>query len=108
MTYRPLPEGLTIRESKIEGLGLFATSDFEAGQILGVTHICSVNQEIGDTFDLRWIRTPLGGFYNHSDTPNCETVFALNQNGIDYISLKTLRKIWAGEELTTEYKLYQI
>ena len=27
-TYRPLPEGLTIMESKIEGLGLYDQEDF--------------------------------------------------------------------------------
>ena len=27
-TYRPLPEGLTIMESKIEGLGLYAQRGF--------------------------------------------------------------------------------
>ena len=30
-TYRPLPEGLTISQSKIDGLGLHALKDFEAG-----------------------------------------------------------------------------
>ena len=28
--YRPLPDGLTIKESNVQGLGLFATKDFES------------------------------------------------------------------------------
>ena len=29
MSYRPLPDGLTIKGSPIEGLGLFATQDIK-------------------------------------------------------------------------------
>lgn len=52
--YRPLPDDLTIKNSKIEGLGLFATSFIHSGMHLGVTHL-----EI-DGFKL--IRTGLGAF----------------------------------------------
>ena len=93
--YRPLPEGLTIRESAIEGLGLFATKDFPAGHEFGVTHVAD------ERFDDGYIRTPLGGFYNHSDEPNCE---AQERNGMRY--LVALRDIEAGEELTATYQLY--
>ena len=31
--YRPLPDGLTIKQSDVQGLGLFATKDFEAWTI---------------------------------------------------------------------------
>ena len=27
--YKPLPDGITIQESKVQGLGLFATQDFQ-------------------------------------------------------------------------------
>ena len=37
--YRPLPEGLTIAKSKIEGIGLVATKRIEANTELGITHI---------------------------------------------------------------------
>ena len=37
--YRPLPDGLTIKESDVQGLGLFATKDFEADVVLGIVHI---------------------------------------------------------------------
>ena len=37
--YRPLPKQLTIKNSPIEGLGLFATSDIKKHSFIGVTHI---------------------------------------------------------------------
>ena len=39
MTYRPLPDNLTIKNSKIEGLGLFATKDIKKDHIFGITHV---------------------------------------------------------------------
>ena len=61
--YRPLPEGLTIKNSPIEGLGLFATIDIKKSTFIGVTHIRD------EQFENKYIRTPLGGFYNHSNDP---------------------------------------
>ena len=60
--YKPLPDSLTIKSSDISGLGLFATEGIGQGTNLGTTHI-KIKDEI--------IRTPLGGFINHSNTPNC-------------------------------------
>ena len=37
-SYRPLIEGLTIRESEIDGLGLYATMDFGKDYQFGVSH----------------------------------------------------------------------
>jgi SET domain-containing protein len=65
-TYRPLPDGLSIMESSIEGLGLYAQRDFSAGEIFGETHVFAVS-----TNRREWVRTPLGGFINHSENPNC-------------------------------------
>ena len=62
--YRPLPEILTIKKSSIEGLGLYAQKDIKANTYLGITHI------LDERFDNKYIRTPLGGFYNHSDSPS--------------------------------------
>jgi len=61
--YRPLPDGLTIKNSPIEGLGLFTTINIEKNTFIGVTHIRD------EQFDNKYIRTPLGGFYNHSNSP---------------------------------------
>ena len=41
--YRPLPDGLTIKESNVQGLGLFATKDFDADIVLGIVHIQNKN-----------------------------------------------------------------
>ena len=104
--YKPLPDCLTIRKSGIEGLGLFATKDIPKNTVLGLTHIFRPHKEI--------IRTPLGGFYNHSDNPNCETYknirvgidLVYEQNGSMY--LKTMKNIKSGEEITVKYTLYKI
>ncbi len=61
--YRPLPDGLTIKNSPIEGLGLFATIKIKKNTFIGVTHIRD------EQFENKYIRTPLGGFYNHSNEP---------------------------------------
>ena len=61
--YRPLPDGLTIKHSPIEGLGLFTNVAIKKNTFIGVTHIRD------EQFENKYIRTPLGGFYNHSDDP---------------------------------------
>ena len=62
--YRPLPDGLTIKNSKIEGLGLFATVKIKKNSFIGLTHIRD------EMFEGKYIRTPIGGFYNHSKESN--------------------------------------
>jgi len=37
--YRPLKEGLRIRESGIHGVGIFATDNIPKGTRLGLSHI---------------------------------------------------------------------
>ena len=64
--YRPLPDGLTIKKSPIEGLGLYATKDIKSNVFIGLTHI------LDERFENNYLRTPLGGFYNHSDMPNIQ------------------------------------
>ena len=61
--YRPLPDGLTIKNSPIEGLGLFATKNIKKNTFVGVTHVRD------EQFENKYIRTPIGGFYNHSNQP---------------------------------------
>jgi len=91
--YVPLPFGLTIQQSDIEGLGLFATQKIEKDTELGMTHVLVDNE---------WIRTPLGGFYNHNvDDPNCKSVLREERK-----YLVTLRDIEPGEELTSTYNMY--
>ena len=41
--YRPLPNGITITESGIDGLGVVATKTFKANTVLGIAHIANKN-----------------------------------------------------------------
>ncbi len=41
--YRPLPNGITIGQSKIEGLGLISTKEFAKDVVLGIVHIRNRN-----------------------------------------------------------------
>jgi len=133
--YRPLPDGLTIKNSPIEGLGLFATNIIKKNTFIGVTHIRD------EQFENKYIRTPLGGFYNHSNDPtvirmvsdvlpklkfgdqvdsNANTqklkdgkndrddmFYNLNEKSdAKYMFMVSIKDIKAGEELTANYNLY--
>ena len=93
-TYRPLPKGVTIMNSLIDGLGLHATTDLLAGTVLGETHVLVHNRDRHE-----WVRTPLGGFINHSDNPNC---YISTDRGDR--TLHTVIPVKAGEELTVYYR----
>ena len=95
-TYRPLPDSVTIMPSSIDGLGLHAIEDLQAGTVLGETHVL-----VHDKDRLEWVRTPLGGFINHSDNPNCFIVVET-----DWSRMYTVRPIMQGEELTVYYTGY--
>jgi len=97
--YRPLPDGLTIKESKVQGLGLFATKPFDSEVVLGIVHVMNKNFPHGS------IRTALGAFYNHSEDPNCKNVEGFwHQIPVRY--LITIKPINDGDELTAKYTLY--
>ena len=133
--YRPLPDGLTIKNSPIEGLGLFATKEIKANSFIGVTHIRD------EQFENKYIRTPLGGFYNHSNDPtvmrmvsnvlptlkfgdpidtsakankidendtNRENMYYNLQEKSDakYMFMVSIKNIKVGEELCANYNLY--
>jgi len=52
--------------------------------------------------DNNLLRTPLGGFINHSDRPNCEIQGRMTRH------LYTLQDIEAGTELTVKYTMYKL
>ena len=105
--YKPLPESVTIKASGIHELGLFADQDIKQGTNLGMTHL-----KIGDTI----FRTPLGGFINHSEEPNCDKAELRMTNedlqGHQYHYKKwyfiTGQDIKNGEELTLKYTFYNV
>ena len=95
--YNPLPSGLTVADSRIAGQGLFATRRLVMGTELGISHY-RINEE--------YIRTPLGGFINHADEPNCQRTQVRIRPGFDRWNLTVMEDIEEGEELTLKYKLY--
>ena len=113
--YKPLPDGLIIKGSSIEGQGLYTNEKLAEGTNLGMSHV-----ELGKLI----LRTPLGGFFNHSDKPNCvKSKFLLTRqewNHRTYLpdnkydlsftkwDLVTIKDIDAGEELTVRYTFYKI
>ena len=105
--FNPLPKELTLGESEIHDIGLFTREKLIGGVNLGTSHI-----ELGEMI----VRTPLGGFVNHSDTPNCVKVKSLTRQRVTPLydhdftkwDLVTLRDIDAGEELTVRYTFYKI
>jgi hypothetical protein len=83
-----MPEGVCVelRDSPIHGKGLFATQNFEVGEI-----VCPGR--------LNGKRTPGGRFINHS--PNCN--IKPEKKGDDIYAVAT-RKINAGDELLVDYR----
>ena len=92
VSYSPLPNNLELRPSDIHGYGVFAVAPIPAGKVLGMTHIESPEL----------IRTPLGGYINHSMNPNCIRI----QEGNRWY-LQTIQDISEGEEITLMYKGYK-
>lgn len=103
--YKPLPDSLTIKPSTIHGLGLFATQDISEGTCLGQTHRV-IDRSLFPKAGV--LRTPLGGFYNHSDTPNCEKRDVKINDKLIGFELVTLRDIKKDEEITVKYTLNSI
>ena len=113
--YKPLPSNLTIHDSAIHDIGIFAKEDIPEQTDLGMTHL-----ELGKLI----LRTPLGGFINHSDTPNCvKSSFLLTRQQWNHLkdlpdekynhnfkqwNLLTIKNIKEGEELTLKYTFYKI
>ena len=92
VTYKPLPDNLELRPSEIHGYGVFALEDIPAGKMLGLSHIQSPEL----------IRTPLGGYINHSMNPNCIRILEGNR-----WYLQSIADISDGEEITLMYKGYK-
>ena len=105
MSYRPLPENVRLGFSDIEGVGVFAKKNIEKGHNFGMSHL-----KLGE----RLIRTPLGGFLNHSEVPNFyKTALRYTQEDDSKIHYKiwnliALDDIKEGEELTVTYTFYKI
>lgn len=104
MSYKPLPDNLTIKESPIHGLGVFATKSIDVKVIIPCySHMYIEEPNIKGELQ----RLNFGGFINHGKSPNCtlELVksYVNNRRTRTYYKLKTLRDIESGEEITLDY-----
>ena len=97
--YRPLPESLTIKQSCINGLGLFADQEIKQATNLGTSHV-QIGEEI--------LRTPLGGFINHANEGNVIKIKFHDEIYKTKWNLVALRNIKEGEELTVKYTFYDL
>ena len=96
--YKALPNCLHVKDSPVAGQGLFATDDIPEGVDLGISHVV-VDESI--------MRTPLGGFVNHSDKPNCVKIEEDQEWGKIYY-MRTIKEIKSGEELFLKYTFYNV
>ena len=95
--YHPISSGLMVADSGISGQGLFTTRRLVMGTELGISHY---------RIDGQMIRTPLGGFINHADEPNCVRNQIRIRPGFDKWNLIVIEDIEEGCELTLKYKMY--
>ena len=95
--YNPLPAGLMVADSRISGQGVFTTRRLVGGTELGISHY---------RIDEILIRTPLGGFINHADEPNCVRNQIRIKPSFDKWNLVVIEDIEEGEELTLKYTMY--
>jgi len=110
-TYRPLPDCLTIKESSIDGLGIFTT---EKIYLLGVrdphvwkTHTLLVYNDDNSNKAEELLRSALGGHLNHSNNPNCTlgkiSSLVTDEIIVEKYFLRPLKDIEADSELTLNY-----
>lgn len=82
----PVTEGRTIiQPSARQGMGVFAAEDIGEGERIGPVM-------------MRYLRTPIGRYTNHSMHPNSD--FRVIENGIDAYALSPIKK---GTEITVCY-----
>ncbi|MAD30308.1 MAG: hypothetical protein CMC00_04695 [Flavobacteriaceae bacterium] len=98
--WRPLHDFLTIKQSTIEGLGLFSTKDIIKGTDLGITHV------FDKRFHDNYLRLPLGAFINHHEIPNCKAIFGEEDEKlgkVKHIRIIAIKNIKKGAEITVKY-----
>jgi hypothetical protein len=81
------PCKVKVGDSAIQGKGLIASTSIGFGEVIGVARI-------------KYLRTPLGRYANHSADPNTVLV----KMGKDELSMVAIRRIAEGEEVTVNYR----
>ena len=93
--HSPLPDEVYIEKSPIHGMGIFTKVDIVKGHEFGVSQVADKR------FDNGYIRTPLGGFINHSYEPNAELY-----DDDDTIRMRAIKDISKDTEITVNYAPY--
>jgi len=116
--YKALHDDITIKKSSTHGMGIFAIKDISQDIVLGISHV--KDKDNTGRYHRGYIRTPLGGFINHSTQPNCIKVIPRLKlsprhwptikegEETSSMAIRTNRDIKEGEELTVSYTLYKI
>lgn len=90
--YKPLPNNLTIKNSSVHGLGVFATKFIPVGLKLCISHYFT--EEFGV------IRSTVGGYLNCDiEDPSA---FVIREDNV--LNLFAARDIMENEEITIDYR----
>ena len=97
---------MEVRNTEESGHGLYATMDIPAGSYLGISHVAlSIEQE--NLVKRNYVRTPIGGLINHSETPTCVLVRHPQDERPEKLGLVThmwsVKPIKKGSEITCLY-----
>ena len=91
------PRKYSIKKSDINGKGVFASKDFEKGELVGMA--VTDEEAVTDTVNFRDARTKLGKYLNHQNKENA--ALKSENNTLNIYTNVPIRK---GEEVTVNYK----
>lgn len=98
--------GVELKDSEVDGRGVYATRDFEVGEVVELWDALIVPKKDTPWIDktelyshyYAWsegraaLALGLGSMYNHSYSPNCEYRVKLNVNKIEFKVLQAIKK----------------
>ena len=87
----------SVKKSDINGKGVFASKDFEKGELVGMA--VTDEEAVTDTVNFRDARTKLGKYLNHQNKENA--ALKSENNTLNIYTNVPIRK---GEEITVNYK----
>ena len=111
MNYKPLPDGLYIGMSSIEVQGVYTSRALFKCCQLGESHYRVATNDVPSKHTEEnksiLIRTPFGGFINHSDKPNCHRSHIRVKPGLDKWIIPVVEDVNPVDELTLKYTMYE-
>ena len=90
-------EKFVVKESDINGKGVFASKNFKKGELVGLA--VTDEEAVTDTVNFRDARTELGKYLNHQNKENA----ALKSEN-NTLNIYTKGPIKKGEEITVNYQ----